>query len=274
MKYNFQSAFKAVARLAGSVLFTGACLVIIGCGQNRQSGTQTNPDPPSASPETSAAPTEIPVSVLLHGVVRFDGPRPKRIPLKTQGDPKCAAMHGDIPLLSDGEIVTEDGGVQNAFVYLENPPEHDGAVPEDTVVLDQLGCVYTPHVLGVRVGQPLDITNSDQTMHNIRSFSRKNRAFNNAQPAGAKKRTKMFKEVEMPIKMKCDFHPWMTAYIFVMDHPFFAVTDETGAFEIGDVPPGDYTLVSVHEKYREQKLAVTVTDGAVDSAYFTYASGG
>ena len=274
MKGKYQSVFKATARAAAIALFSSACLVIIGCGPTQQPETKTAAVPQTPAPEINVAANQDAASATINGLVRFDGPRPKRIALKTQGDPKCAAMHGDIPLLSDQEIVSEDGGVQNAFVYLENPPEHDGTVPEDAAVLDQLGCAYAPHVLGVRVGQPLDITNSDQTIHNIRSFSRKNRAFNNAQPAGAKKRTKLFKQVEMPIKMKCDFHPWMTAYIFVVDHPFFAVTDETGAFEIDDVPPGEYTLVTVHEKYGEQKVAVTVTDGAGANALFTYVPGG
>lgn len=261
-----KSFYRSVARAATIAFFFGACLTVAGCGPSpQQPGDQIAPAPAPPAPMSEAT--------AIQGVVRLDGPQPKRVVLKTQGDPKCATMHANIPLLSDREVVNEDGGVRYAFVYLEDPPEHDKPVPETPVVLDQLGCVYKPHVLGVQVGQPLDITNSDDTTHNIRSFSKKNRAFNNAQPAGAKKRTKLFEHSEMPIKLKCDFHPWMQAYIFVVDHPFFGVTDEAGAFTISGVPPGDYTLVAVHEKYGEQKTTVTVTGGTAANVDFTYVPG-
>lgn len=274
MRDQERYSLNTTTRIVAIAFYSSACLFLVGCGPQSPPAKQTTPGPEASVPPVEVVANQDAPPTTIRGVVRWDGPRPKPAVLKTQGDPNCTAIHGDIPLLSDQEVVNDDGGVRFAFVYLENPPVREGTVPEEAVVLDQLGCVYTPHVLGVRVGQPLDITNSDPTIHNIRSFSRKNKAFNNAQPAGAKKRTKHFKAVEMPIKMKCDFHPWMTAYIFVMDHPFFAVTDKIGTFEIGDVPPGHYTLVSVHEKYGEQRLPVTVTDAMLTGVEFTYVPGG
>jgi len=154
-------------------------------------------------------------------------------------------------------------------VYVKNAPAGDYAVPEDVAVLDQMGCRYTPHVLGLRVGQTLELHNNDPLLHNVRAIARENKPINYGQPAGSAPRKKVFDKPEMAIRMKCDVHPWMTAFTFAMDHPFFAVTDENGAFSITGLPAGEYTLGLWHEAYGEQEMQVTVTDGSMAEAGFT-----
>ena len=132
----------------------------------------------------------------LSGTVTFNGPRPERAVLLTESDPKCTVLHTDEPLLSDREIVSEDGGIKDVFVYIKEAPGGEYPVPTQQKVLDQVGCRYIPHVLGVQVGQELRIENNDPTLHNVRSFARKNRPFNNSQPKGAAPRIKKFDNVE------------------------------------------------------------------------------
>ena len=123
--------------------------------------------------------------------------------------------------------------------------------------------MYRPRVQGVRVGQTLRIVNSDSFTHNVYSFARRNRAFNIGQP-GQGTREKVFRRPEPAIKVQCDIHPWMTAYLFVLDHPFFAVSDESGSFAISGLPAGKHTLVAWHEKLGQQETQISVTSEVTD----------
>lgn len=251
--------------------------ILAGCG-----GSDT--DDGSATEDAAAAPSTPAEGLIaantsgsagensngLSGIVTFAGPRPERAVLQTESDAKCAAMHTDAPLLSDKTIVNEDGGVQNVFVYIKNAPEGDYPIPTEQVVLDQIACRYVPHIIGIRVGQEIAVKNSDPTLHNVRASARINRPWNNALPEGAPPRIKKFKKMEMLIRLKCDIHPWMTGVIFAMDHPFFAVTDESGSYSINGLPPGDYTLVAWHESFGEQESAITVSEGPATTADFTF----
>lgn len=230
------------------------------------------PEAAPATPETEPAPEPAAAETAaggVHGRIVFDGPRPERSVIETErSDPKCALLHGGEPVLSELRVVSEDGGVQHGFVYVKNPPAGDHPVPSEPAVLDQVGCMYVPHILGMRAGQTLNVKNSDETTHNIRSFPKTNKPFNISQPApGIRERE--FPEPEMEIKVKCDFHPWMTAYVFSMEHPFFAVTDENGNFSIAGLPDGEYTLVAWHEVWGEQEAAISVANGTAE-ANFTY----
>ncbi len=232
-------------------------------------GTPAPAETASAPADSTTAPVAASGATGIAGKVTFEGTPPVRTVLDTEGDLKCAAMHASEPLLSDREVVSADGGVQWAFVYVKNPPAGDFPVPDEETKLDQHGCRYAPHVLGVRTGQKLSIHNSDALLHNVRAIAREQKPINYGQPAGSAPRVKVWEKAEMEIRMKCDVHPWMTAFLFVMDHPFFAVTDENGQFTIGGLPAGDYTLALWHEAYGEQEISVTVMDGETASAAFT-----
>ena len=127
--------------------------------------------------------------------------------------------------------------------------------------------MFRPRVQGLQVGQALHMRNSDPFIHNVRSLSRKNRPFNSAQPPGSEDREKVLTKKEGPITIKCDFHPWMIAHFFVLDHPFFAVSDAAGRFAIDGLAPGSYTLAAWHEAYGEQALEVRVGPGASRAAF-------
>lgn len=205
----------------------------------------------------------------VKGLVKFEGQKPERQVLDTGADAYCKRMHATDPLLSDAAVIADDGGFQHIFVFIANPPEKEYPAPAEPVVLDQKGCRYEPHVFGILVGQQLAVRNGDETTHNVRGFATKNRAFNFGQPAGSEPRTREFTIVEEALKIKCDIHPWMQSYAFVLPHPFFAVTDSAGNYEIKNVPAGTYTLKAWHERlgYMEQQITVADAEARADFTF-------
>ena len=208
------------------------------------------------------------------GVVRFAGPRPERKPIQmmeSRGkESECMKAHATVPL-SESALVSEKGEVANVFVYIKKGLEKkEYPAPEKPAVINQNKCMFRPRVLGVMVGQKLHIKNSDALLHNVRSFSRRNRAFNIAQPPATKIREKTFRRPESAVKITCDIHKWMTAYIFAVEHPYFAVTPENGKFRIRGLPAGDYTLAAWHELYGEQEANITVGASGSTEVDFTF----
>ncbi len=204
----------------------------------------------------------------LIGTVRFEGTRPKRNRLPM--DEASRKLYNGKPTLDESVLISKSGGLANVFVYVKTPVRGDFPMPNAPAVIDQQKSVFRPRVQGLRVGQELVMKNGDPFIHNIRSLSRKNRPFNIAQPPGAPDRQKTFEAAEGPITIKCDFHRWMTAHFWVMDHPFFAVTDDEGRFAIRDLPPGEYTLAAWHEVFGEQEVKVAVGKGSPSAAGFTF----
>jgi hypothetical protein len=212
----------------------------------------------------------------LTGVIKFDGPRPERLPIdmtprRGGSRDECSVLH-KTPALSEVVMVGEDGGLANVFVYVKKGLEKkkEYAMPTKPAVLDQMGCMYNPRVQGVRVGQDLVIRNSDKLTHNTRSYAFRNRAFNIAQPADSEERTKVFKRPERAIQMGCDIHGWMKAFVFAMDHPYFAVTDEKGQFKIAGLPAGEYTVAAWHEELGEQDAKITVPASGSQEVAFSF----
>ncbi len=203
----------------------------------------------------------------ISGKISFEGKAPKMRSLKIEADPVCVAKNTSTPK-KEWLIVDGSGGVKNVLVYVSEGAS-SSAAPSTPVVLDQKGCVYTPHVIGIQAGQPLDILNSDGTLHNIHALPKKNREFNKAMPKFKKKMTTQFDKSEAPFKIKCDVHPWMGAYIGVFDHPYFAVSGDNGSYTISGLSPGTYTITAWHEKLRTKSMTVTVGDGST-TADFTF----
>ena len=201
-------------------------------------------------------------SPSIVGVVRFDGPRPKRRPLRLREKggklSDCHKLH-KTPLLDESRIVSEKGEVANVFVYVRKGLEKKSyPIPKKPAILNQVKCMFRPRVQAVRVGQEFVMKNGDPVLHNVRSFSFRNRAFNVAQPPKSEDRKKVFKYRERAVMIQCDIHPWMKAYFFVMDHPYFAVTDEKGQFQIKGLPAGEYTLTAWHEEFGKQDVKISV----------------
>jgi hypothetical protein len=246
---------------------------------NGESGSVSDTDPVAAGasdhkPSLDNSPptfkTGATSGVNLTGRVVFDGPPPERRAIVMTKDPACIKLHGDQPVLSQELVIADDGGVKNVFVYVrKGAAKIEYPVPDTIVKLDQKNCMYHPRVQGMMVGQKLSVLNSDPVTHNVRSFPVRNRAFNFGQPADSGARDRVFDQPEREIEIQCDIHPWMHAYLFVMDHPFFAVTDDHGGYTIEGLPPGKYSLAIWHEKLGKQEREVTVADQDVADVTFT-----
>ncbi|MGB8509320.1 MAG: carboxypeptidase regulatory-like domain-containing protein [Pyrinomonadaceae bacterium] len=200
------------------------------------------------------------------GAISFNGTAPAPKTISMDQDPVCASTN---PSATAEDIVVKDGKLENVFVYIRDGKTADQKsitgfsfdTPAQAAVLDQHGCHYVPHILGMQTKQSLEIKNSDATSHNVNVLAAKNEKFNQGQGPGAAPLDKKFLRSEILIPVKCNQHPWMRSYIGVLSHPFFAVSGADGKFEIKGVPPGTYTVVAWHEKY-PQGVTQTVTVGA------------
>lgn len=204
----------------------------------------------------------------VSGKVSLEGTPPKRKRIRMDADPVCAAAH-DEPVLSEEVVVGEGSGLQNVFVYVKDV-KGDFPPPGDPVVINQNGCHYEPHVIGLQVGQPLQILNSDKTLHNVHGMPKVNAGFNFAMPKFVKKKEHEFESPETMVAVKCDVHPWMNAYIGVLPHPFFAVTGPDGTFEIDGLPPGEYTIEAWHETLGTQEGKAKVAADGTATVDFTF----
>ncbi|MBC7929713.1 MAG: carboxypeptidase regulatory-like domain-containing protein [Rubrivivax sp.] len=201
----------------------------------------------------------------IAGTISFTGAPPAPKVISMEQDPVCASSN---PNAVAEDLVVSGDKLQNVFVYIKDGKAGDRNissfkfdVPAQPVKLDQQGCRYVPHVTGIQTNQPFEVLNSDPTAHNVNVDAKLNDKFNQGQPPSGAPITKQFKRAETVIPVKCNQHPWMRAYVGVLSHPFFAVTDKDGHFEIKGVPPGTYTVVAWHEKY-QQGITQSVTVGA------------
>ncbi len=216
-------------------------------------------------------------AATLMGKVNLAGTAPERNPLKITGDAVCSKHHGDKPVLAEDVIVNEAGMLKNVFVYVKNGLEgHEFDVPEDPVVMDQKGCIYTPHVLGMMANQELKILNSDPTLHNIHALPKAdgNKEFNVGMPRQGMEIKKTFAQPEVMVRVKCDVHPWMSSYVGVLSHPYYAVSAADGSFKIADLPAGQYTIEAWHEKYGTKTQTITVGDSPTAEVNFTFQATG
>lgn len=206
----------------------------------------------------------------VSGKVTFDGKAPKPKKLPTDTEPQCAAMHADSPLMSEEVVVGDNGALKNVFVYVKSGIKGDYPCPKEPVMIDQKGCRYEPHVFGMHTGQMLVIKNSDDTLHNIHALPNNNDEFNFGQPSGAADKKKTFMKSDVMVKFKCDVHTWMSAYVGVLEHPFYSVSGADGAFSLKNLPAGDYEIVAWHEKYGEQSAKLKVGDGEAKTQDFKF----
>ena len=205
----------------------------------------------------------------VKGHVKYVGKPPKAKRLRMDADPVCAASHKEAAK-AESFIVDAEGNLANVIVYLEGV-SYKGKNPSKPVTLDQNGCVYSPHVVGLQAGQPLKILNSDATMHNIHGLPKVNREYNFGMPKSLKEKTVTFNKAESVFVVKCDVHPWMKSYAQVFDHPYFAVTGKDGSFSIKDVPDGTYKAVAWQEKFNKRTLSQNVTvKGSKATLNFTF----
>lgn len=238
-------------------------LALGGCGgsSNETAKTET---PAATAPAGGDAEPDMTNGATVTGKVAFTGTAPKTPIIDMSDKPDCVKAHAGAPVHSQEVVVNGNGTLKNAFVWVKSGlPDKNWKVPTTPVELDQKGCMYEPHVLGVMAGQPISIKNSDPTNHNIHPMAQANGDFNQSQAPGEAPIIKTYARQEVMIPVKCNVHPWMRSYIGVVSSPFFAVTGDDGTFTIKGLPPGTYTIEMVHEKYGKQEQQVTV--GAKDS---------
>lgn len=238
--------------------------LLIACGGGDDAGEQAT----APAADTAGAVVDESTAGTVKGAVNYDGPDPDTV-VAMDADPKCAALHGE-PVQTQ-KIEGEQGKLANVFVYVKSGLEsYDFPTPTEKKTLDQQGCRYHPHVMGIQVGQPLVIKNSDDTLHNVHALPEQNQEFNQGQPFQNMEFEKTFSSPEVMVDFKCDVHPWMNAYIGVVDHPYYAVTDESGNFEIPKLPPGTYTLEAWHEELGTQTKDVTVEQNGTVEVTFDF----
>ncbi|MBX7245294.1 MAG: hypothetical protein K1X53_07330 [Candidatus Sumerlaeaceae bacterium] len=213
-------------------------------------------------------------AATISGVVRFHGDIPETGTVRMVGDSFCTACHTSPPPKQD-LLVNASGEVQNVVVYIKDglPPATVNSPPSTPVELRQEGCIFYPRVFGIRTGQELRITNRDNTMLNMVAAPKSNSRFIKfiKNSSGAPETAK-FEKPEVPVLLKSDVHPWMASYAGVFNHPYFAVTDGQGRFELRDVPTGMYTLSTWHEKLGVREVRLQVADMETTTVQFRYGS--
>jgi hypothetical protein len=240
-----------------------------------------NPSPTvvTSQPTTQVSPSPIapPPSVLfaseisIRGRVFFHGPHPARRLIDTDSCPQCAQVT-DGPLYDDSLVINDDGTLQNVVVSISAglPADARFSIPPEPVVLNQKGCMFRPHVIATMVGQAIVVKNSDPLLHSVHSMdAEQSPAFDFAQPTLGSRRVEPLQVVET-FQVKCDLHPWMSAWVRVFNHPYFAVTGADGSFTIPPLPPGTYRIKAWHELLGVREKMIEVREGAPANIDFTF----
>jgi plastocyanin len=205
------------------------------------------------------------IAATITGTVTFAGKPPALKPLAMDAEPVCHKKHAGKPAPNEALVLGSGGTMAHIMVWVSKglPAGKTYPAPSTPVVLDQDGCVYKPHVTGIMVGQTYRILNSDGVLHNIHTLPKVNASFNKGMPPTLKEATTVFAKPEEVFHIKCDVHPWMSAYVAVFTHPFYSVTSTDGKFSISGLDAGTYEITAWHEKLGTQTASITV--GASDT---------
>lgn len=246
-------------------ILAGSGAMLAACG-----GAPTSESKRSEAPRTYTK-IDPATAAAVTGKVLFTGKKPTSRPIDMSGEEsECKRMHSGATLAEDF-VLNPDGTLANVFVYVGAGLENATFEPVTTPAqMDQKGCMFKPHVMGVRVGQPFVVGNSDPVTHNVHPMPEKNREWNQGQPPGAPKIERVFTEPEIMIPVKCNVHSWMKAYVGVVAHPFFTVTGESGTFELKGLPPGEYTIRAWHERFPAVEQKVTLAASASQEIEMTF----
>jgi len=266
-----------------NVLLAATVLLSISCGKGKEAKeeeegtddqalqTATNASAGTAASAAQPAAAAVPAEgATITGKVTLAGAVPAMPTIQMAADPYCQSQHASAPVKDEEVVVGPQGELANVFIYIKNVPG-TYPTPSTPVVLDQHGCQYHPHAIMLQVGQPLQIKNSDATLHNIHALPVINSPFNEGQPVQGMVSTKKLDKAEItPFRIKCDVHGWMKAFMAVMPNPFYSVSADNGSFTISGLPPGSYTIVAWHEKYGQQEQPITVAPKESKTVAFTF----
>jgi plastocyanin len=247
---------------AGVVL----ALIFAGCSGKQSSKTTTQQPTPTEVVDPATVGT-------ITGTVTLDGAALAPREIMLGGSPACAKLHSS-PLIYPEVVTGNHGALADVIVYVKSGVEnYRFAAPATPARIDQRGCMYEPHVQGLMVGQKLSVTNTDPVLHNVLMLPRQNIPWNKSQPIGSTPIETSFDRPELAMKVLCNIHPWMCAYVFAFSHPYFDVTSKKGTFELKNLPPGTYTIEAWQEKYGTQDQSVTLAAKDAKSISFTFKAG-
>lgn len=261
--------------MKGKSLFIFTAVTALAIGIMSCGGGPTQTETPAATPAATAGrPVDAATAGSVGGAVKLDGAPPRMRPINMAAEPACARVH-TTPATTQHVLVGTAGALQNVVVYLKGDFSQYAFDPASSpVMLDQKGCLYSPHVFALRVGQPVHVMNSDQTTHNVHPIPVNNREWNESQPPGAGAIMQSFAREEVAVPVKCNVHPWMNSYIAVVSHPYFQVTGQDGSFSLKNVPPGTYTLTAWHELYGANEQSITIGASEAKSVNITFKPAG
>lgn len=243
-----------------------------GGGENQTATTDTGAAGSAATPAPAASAKA--ATATVKGMIKYAGAPVTNPKIKMSADAYCESAH-TTPVFDESTIVGPNGELENVFVYVKSGLEGQTfPTPSAPVVFDQKGCQYHPHIFGIMTNQTLEILNSDATLHNVHAAPTNSAEFNVGMPTQGMKISKSFKKSEVMVHIKCEVHPWMSAYAGVLDHPYFAVAGKGGTYELPKLPPGTYTLEAWHEKLGTQTQEVTVGENGIAEAVFTFGTAG
>jgi hypothetical protein len=243
-----------------------AIFIISGCG-----GTSNQKATPVLLPtrKIDAATTG-----SITGKVTLEGQPPPFKPIDMSAEPYCEKLN-TAPVFPQQVVTGDAGSLANVVVYVKDfPADYIVAAPGGPATLAQHGCMYDPHVVALRTGQPLEIRNDDQATHNILAMPEQNPKWNRSETPGAAPIEEIFATPELAIPLRCNVHPWMKSYVFVFSHPYYAVTAKDGQFELKNLPPGKYTIEAWQEKYGKQDATITVGPKESKSMDFKFNAAG
>lgn len=207
----------------------------------------------------------------ITGKAIYKGKRPKLRMIKMGGDPICLTKNQGNDVLPKSIVLGPEFEMKNVFLRIvEGLPKKNYPTPSEPVVVSQEGCMYNPPVFGVMKGQSVKILNPDGTLHNVHAMSKINKEFNIAMPKFRKEVTKSWDKEEFMFEMKCDVHPWMVAYVAVLNHPYYTVTNEAGVYTIDNLAPGDYVIEAWQQRLEPQRVSVAVAEGKPTEVNFTF----
>jgi len=242
-----------------------ALVAVAACGGG---GDAAAPAPDTSAPAATAP--DLSDAGGISGTVMLVGDAPAAELIQMAADPFCQLAHSDT-MMTSPVMADAAGGLMNAVVHVASGLEgYTFPAASGAATIGQQGCIYNPHVVALRAGQTLTILNDDDTLHNVNVQPSDNAAFNQAQPLAGMTIEKVFDNAEVGIPARCDVHPWMSAFINVFDHPYFAVSSADGSFSIESLPPGDYVIEAWHETLGTQTQSITVAPNETATAAISF----
>lgn len=252
--------FRSTAYLISGLIALSAC----------KGGTSTTAAPEATTTAAAQSPVDAATAANITGAIKFAGAKPKAQKISMGADAYCKTAHST-EVLSDQVIVNANNTLKNVYVYVKSGlGDLKFPVPTEPVILDQVGCIYVPHVVSLMAGQKLQVRNSDGVLHNVNARPTKNQGFNFGQPIKGMTNDKVFDNAETMIPVKCDVHPWMSGWIGVQTHPYASITGDDGSFALKNLPPGEYEIEAWHEKYGTAVQKVTVGAQESKAIEFTF----